>query len=414
MTDAIPDPSWSAPVPSPRGRDIAADALLALVVGAGAAVMDVAGRDHRPSSSAWWTLALVLPLVGRRRSPLLTVGLVGAGALVQWQWGPPVMGDVAVLIALYSLASNDRRRWLLAAVVVGAETGVVLAVTRWSPGDTVLPVLMLTGTVTAAWVAGIYARTRRDWRAALEERAETAERERDSRARVAVAAERVRIARELHDVVAHSLSVMITLNDAAATVDPAGPAHDLAEQASDVGRGALEEMRHLVHVLRGSATDDLDNSPQPTAGQLNDLASLVRSAGPSVELRTSGDLARVPASLQLAVYRIVQEGLTNVLKHGRNVSTVTVLATLGTDRIELEVINDGDAVTDGGPRVVTEGTRGLGLVGMRERAAVFGGTVRAGPQPRGGWRVAATLLMTDRAASPLRTAAPIVAARPGA
>ncbi len=393
--------------------------LVDLIVAAGlfgaVALTDTLGPDQHGTQALGWDLALVTPLVLRRALPEVAAALLGLVALAQWLWGPPLMGDIAVLVILYTLGARaadreDRRaRWALGVSVLVAQLGVVMAVTRWQPHGDVFALIMLTGTVTAAWGAGIYVRTRRAWIGSLRERAETAERERDRQAEMAVAAERARIAREMHDVIAHSLSVMITLNDAAVAVGAPGPARDTVEQASEVGRQALAEMQRLLGVLRreddtfdtgsanrGHGTSSIrDLTPAPGVEQLAELTAQGRSAGLDVELQTTGELTTLAPSIQLAAYRIVQESLTNVLKHGRNVEKVVVDLTRRTDRLEVSVTDDGHLrpSADSRPRLgnARGPSRGFGLVGMRERALVFGGAVTAGPLDKKGWQVRASL-----------------------
>jgi signal transduction histidine kinase len=259
-----------------------------------------------------------------------------------------------------------------------------MAVTRWAPASNrLLPGLLSTGTVTAAWMAGIYVRMRRAYLVSALQRAETAERERDSRAQVAVAAERARMAREMHDVIAHSLSVMITLNDAAAAVESPVQARDTITQASEVGRQALAEMHRMLGVLRNGEPAEL--APSPGADQLADLVSMVRSAGLSVELAVTGNLGTMAPTAQLALYRIVQESLTNILKHGRNVRHVVVQVIRQGPCVELQIDDDG---LPGGQ---VPGRAGHGVSGMAERASLFGGQVNAGPRDGAGWRVTARL-----------------------
>ena len=403
-------------------RRTIADVSLAIVLFVAVALMDVVGPDQRGTEALAWDLALVAPLVARRSYPQLAAAFIALVCLAQWYWGPPAMGDIAVLVMLYTLGTRTagtggrrERRALVVAVLI-AQLGVVMAVTRWQPHQIPSTLVTLTGTVTAAWGAGIYFRTRRAWVEALRERAETAERERDHLARMAVATERARIARELHDVVAHSLSVMITLNDAATAIGATGRVRDTVEQASEVGREALAEMHRLLNVLRDEDAPDPPNDPgaapaahhpHPTTAQLSDLAALVRSAGPRVELSTTGDLARLPPSMQLAAYRIVQESLTNVLKHARNVDRVNVDLTLRNDGLTISVTDDGQTVVPAGiasARVGRDGTPpGLGLLGMRERALVFGGNVQTGPHEDRGWRVSTTLKLPGVESDPHQT-----------
>ena len=363
-------------------RPLVTDVAAAAAVAAGTGLVDAFGSQ--PGGAVGWDLLLAAPLVIRRRWPACAAALIAAVCLTQWLANVRATGDVAFLVALYSLGAYERRRWILASAVVVAEVGVIMAVTRWGPpSNRLLPSLLSTGTVTAAWMAGIYVRMRRAYLASTLQRAETAERERDSRAQVAVAAERARMAREMHDIIAHSLSVMITLNDAAATVESSVEARDTITQASEVGRQALAEMHRMLGVLRNGEPDEL--APSPGVNQLADLASMVRSAGLSVELAITGDLSTMPPTAQLALYRIVQESLTNVLKHGRNVRHVLVRVTRQGPSVELQVDDDGQ------PTGQVTGRAGHGVSGMAERAGLFGGHVDAGPRDGAGWRVTARL-----------------------
>lgn len=338
-------------------------------------------------------VALCAPLALRRRYPNQVYGVIVAVALVQLVLGVRLAGDAALLVALYTVAvSRDRRSaWVAAGV---AEVGVVLATLRWAPGGSVIgSLLFLTGMVTAAVSLGISVGTRRAYLAALEDRAQRLERERDQQARIAAAAERARIARELHDVVAHSLAVMVTLADAAgfaADTDPERAA-EAVRQVSVTGREALSEMRRLVGVLRDDS-DAVERAPQPGLAQLDDLIAAVRAAGPPVDLVRSGEERGLPTGVEIAVYRIVQEALTNTLKHGREVHQVRVEVDCSADAVRVRVRDDGAAAgpaelgsTGHGP------VGGHGLVGMRERAALYGGDVQVGPDPGGGWTVAAML-----------------------
>jgi signal transduction histidine kinase len=177
---------------------------------------------------------------------------------------------------------------------------------------------------------------------------------------------------------------MITLNDAAAAVEGPGQARDAVLQASEVGRQALDEMHRMLNVLRDSEATSYQ--PQPDLAELPALVSMVRSAGLAVELTTTGNLATIPATAQLALYRIVQESLTNILKHGRNVERVTVAVTRRGSTVDICVHNDGSPAL-----APTNSPLGHGLSGMEERARLFGGHVLAGPQAAGGWMVQADL-----------------------
>lgn len=373
----------------PAVRPLLPDVLLAGGVALAAALVDLYGPDHRSALAPYWDVAVAAPLTLRRRAPGTAAALVAAICLATWLAGIVAIAAVpAVLIMLYSLGAWERRRWLLAAALVVAESGVIMAVTRWTPpGRQWLTALMATGTVTAALVIGLYVRTRRDYLASMIERAETAERDRDHQARIAVAEERTRMAREMHDVIAHSLAVMITLNDAAAATSPEGPVRETVTQAAEVGRQALGEMQRILGVLRGAGPADV--APLPGIEQLTDLISIARSAGLTVELAVSGEPGDLAPTAQLNVYRIVQESLTNVLKHGRNVRRVVVTLDHRKDRVRIQVTDDGEPRT-----AANAGTTGHGMVGMRERTALYQGEFHAGPTRSGGWEVTADLAVT--------------------
>lgn len=369
-----------------------ADCALAVGVAGLTVLFDFHGPDMRSTAALGWDVALAVPLVVRRRSPMAATAVIAALCLVQWSLDVRAIGDVAFLIALYTVGAHPRPPWLLPAAVVTAEIGVVLVVLRWANHSGFITGVLLTGTVTAAWLLGVYVRTRRAYLTSVIDRAETAERDRDSRAQVAVAAERARIAREMHDVIAHSLSIMITLNDAAGAVAADPQVRDTVRRAAEVGRQALGEMQLMLGVLHTEAAPEL--IPQPGAEQLSDLVATARSAGLSVHLTTTGDLAGLPATAQLAVYRIVQESLTNIVKHGRNVSRVTVTITQQPHQLAITVANDGDLVPTKPPA-----TSGHGLAGMRERAEIYSGSVHATPNRRGGWTVQATLKPVETTSS---------------
>jgi signal transduction histidine kinase len=220
----------------------------------------------------------------------------------------------------------------------------------------------------------------------LEDRAERLEREREDKARAAVAEERARIAREMHDVVAHNVSVMVVQAGAARRVlesDPV-PAKEALLTIEKTGRQTLQEMRRLLGVLRTSE-DGLALAPQPGLGEVGSLIDKLRQAGIPVELREEGDARQLPAGHDLVAYRVVQEGLTNVLKHAGNAS-VRVTVRFRGDTLELEVVDDGK-----GPPPDADRSGGHGLFGMRERLALYGGTLQTGPSENGGFALRAML-----------------------
>lgn len=325
-------------------------------------------------------------LVFRRRYPTSVFAVVAAAAFVQWLANislAPV--DLAVLVALYTVAAYGRDRWATVAAGSVAVGGVVLAVVRWH-GERAVGSMILPAAVTAVALAlGDDRRTRRAYFDGLEERAERLERERDALAAVAASAERARIARELHDVVAHSLSVMVAQADGATyalDTDPARAGRAMATVA-DTGRNALTEMRRLLGVLRPTATGG-DLTPQPGVHEIPELVAKVRGAGLPVNLVVDGPTAELPAGMELAAYRIVQEALTNTLKHSGPGATANVALHYDLHQLTVHVQDDGAGIrTPGGDAA------GQGLAGMRERATMYGGTFRAGRDVEGGFAVTA-------------------------
>jgi len=337
------------------------------------------------------SLALLLPLVWVRRA-LVTFGVVALISFGQWLAEVEVVpANLAVLVALWAVAYRGSFRWALTALLV-AELGVFLALVRWD-----MPTfgMFFSGSifVVTVWLAGLYAGIRLRYLEGLEERAERAELERDQRARMAAAAERARIARELHDVVAHSVSVMVVQADGAGCTIDADPeqARLAVRTISRTGREALAEMRRLVGVLREDAgAGATDYTPQPGLAQLEEL---VRGAGVPARLRILGTPGELPEGEQLAVYRIVQEALTNTLKHGGPGVRAWIELRYDGPELVVRVTDDGRGAT--APRA----SGGHGLVGMRERVAMYGGAVTAGPRTGGGFEVLATLpVPTVRAA----------------
>jgi signal transduction histidine kinase len=363
----------------------ALDALIvATIVGLGT----LRAPDSSHDLKAWlFTVALALPLSWRRRYPERVFAVIAVIALVQWALDVIAFGDSALLVALYTVAATRPLRTALAAGAV-LELGVVMAIVRWthdggSPED---GFVALSGLATAAAVLGVNVQHREALLGSLRERAARLEAERDQQGRLAAAAERSRIAREMHDIVAHNLSVMIALADGATYAVHESPeqAEIATRSASRIGREALTEMRRLLGVLRD---DDHagERAPQPGIGQVDQLVEQVRAAGLPTTLTVAGAPAgHVSDGLQLATYRIVQEALTNTLKHaGDGAEAVVELRWLGPG---LQIV-----VTNTGAPVPSPAAEGGGLRGMRERAAVYDGALDAGPLPGGGWRVEAQL-----------------------
>jgi signal transduction histidine kinase len=295
---------------------------------------------------------------------------------------------------MYSVAAWGSRR---AALLAGGVAVVVLVVVMGLPradADVVDAAFVSLG-LAGAWVLGDRARVQRALAAELQERAVRLERERASEARRAVAAERARIARELHDVVAHHVSMMVVQAEAgpvAVERDPARAAGAF-EAIAATGRQALAEMRRLLGVLRGDGDGDAAPSlaPQPGLAEVPSLVEQVGRAGLRVALVVEGPEAPLPAGVDLSAYRIVQEALTNAVKHGGS-GRAEVLVRYGEHELQLRIWDEGrPAGGDGPPPNRPDTAPGRGLLGMRERVALFGGELRAGPGPDGAFTVDARL-----------------------
>lgn len=342
-----------------------------------------------------WVAALTGPLILRRTFPRTVFAAVALVSCVQWiLLVPPIPANMAVLMGLYTVTAGFSFRWGLAAALV-AELGAGMA-TRYPPGaeDRRTTFLMLTVLVAGVYVLGLHMRTRRAYLRSVEERAARLERERDNEVKVAMAAERARIARELHDVVAHNVSVIVVQADGASyAIDTdVGRARQALDTISSTGRLALAEMRRLLGVLRED--DDAGAfAPQPGVAELADLVAQVRASGLAVTYEVDGVPAAMSEGRQLTVFRIVQEALTNALRHAGPRVNVSVRLRYAGDALEIRVEDDGR-----GAAAFDDG-RGHGLAGMRERVAVYGGGVRASPRPGGGFEVVATLPVREEAAA---------------
>ncbi|MFG2330238.1 sensor histidine kinase [Streptomyces sp. NPDC048604] len=337
----------------------------------------------------------------RRRMPERMLLLSIALGVVQLVFGlMPFFADFAMLVIIYTVAAHDGPRWASRLALAGGLSAATLAQLRWpaeGPGSTgahVFFTVIMTVPFALAWVLGDSLRTRRAYFAQLEERASRLETEREAQAKVAVAAERARIARELHDVVAHNVSVMVVQADGAAYVLDSSPdqARQALETIAGTGRQALAEMRRLLGVLRtGEHQEAGEYVPQPDVEQIEDLVEQVRQAGLTVDFRIEGSPRPLPSGVELTAYRIVQEALTNTRKHGGPEAGASVRLVYFDDGLGLLVEDDGRGATqemyeDGG----ADG-RGHGLIGMRERVGMVGGTLDAGPRPGGGFRISALL-----------------------
>jgi signal transduction histidine kinase len=371
-------------------RSVAFDVLVAVGV-AGLAGLGMVQLDT-PRATGWLGFAMAAALLVRRSRPLGSMAAISLAALPQvLLWGPdhdPLPYDVAVVIGMYSAVKYSRtlRGGVIAGLVVAV--GVVIEVARHGVTQNWwMLTLFYTGVCGGIWLMAYTMRQRGSYVASLEERAVSLEREREHLARIAVADERAAIARELHDVVAHSLAVMVVQADGgryAFDADP-GKSRQALATVAETGRAALEDMRRLVGVLRGSA-DEPQQRRRITLGELDALVDGARSAGLTVRVDNRLDPVDAPA-IELAVYRIVQEGLTNVLRHAGPQAQVDLVVRHAGDEIIIDLADDGQGSEGGGG----DGREGHGLTGMRERVAVHGGTFHVGPLPTGGWQVRATI-----------------------
>nr|WP_218885441.1 sensor histidine kinase [Kineococcus aurantiacus] len=370
-----------------RANGVLIDALLALAL---AAVTWLGSLTVTSGFLAGLVaLGMTLPLAVRRRFPEVSGGLVACFGLAQLALPVPSYGNVAVLASVYALAGYARPWASRGGLLLGLAGAVVCAV-RYFPsglGVVVLLSALIGFSVLASWSLGSLRRAQRQNETALVERARLLENERENESRLAATAERQRIAREVHDVVAHSLSVIIAQADGgryAATADPA-VAVQVLETISGTGRQALADMRNLLGVLRQGPGDE--RAPQPDAGRIGDLVEQVRASGLEVDAEVSGRARPLPPAIGLAAYRIVQESLTNVLKHAGPRARAQVLVRWDPDALRLSVEDDGR----GAASMVEPSPGGQGLVGMAERARLHGGSVTTGPRPGGGFSVRATL-----------------------
>ena len=350
---------------------------------------------HRaPGVAALVVLALVVaPLVVRRIWPIPVFGWILATQIPAILWDRHLIAVPALLIALYTVARLQSRRDALACAGV-LELALLTGLLLFAGGGWWTNAIFLSGMIAAALGLGLYTGTRRAYLAELRDRADRLERERDQQAALAVAAERARIAREMHDIVAHHLTVMITLSEAAIAASASSPerANDVMRSVADTGRRALADTRRLLGVLRQRPGQDTGQEPAGTLEPVPDLTQLdrlieqVRSAGLDTTLEIQGQAPDVPAGVQLTVYRLVQEALTNTLKHGGAGARASVRLRYLPGELLVDIDDDGA----GAAAPATAGVGG-GLLGMRERVHAYGGDVRAGPRQPGGWQVSARL-----------------------
>lgn len=333
-------------------------------------------------------------LLLRRRHPWLLIVVAWIACLVVYPLGSTDM--LPMLLALYALAvyRSPRSAWLgFAGSVVIVTVSMYVAASAHPDGivapfgtDAPASATQFVIAMLIATLIGITVGNRRRYTDALIARAHDLARERDQQTQLAAAAERARIAREMHDIVSHGLTVMITLAEGSAATAERDPvrAADAMRNVSEAGREALGEMRRMLGVLNQAAEDDAGRSPQPDVAAIPDLVDGFREAGLPVSLTTVGALVVGPA-LELAVFRVVQEGLTNVLRHAHAPRRVDVRIEHRDPTVDITIDDDAE----GSPSRMNGA--GRGLAGLRERVALYGGTLEAGPRPERGWRLHAVL-----------------------
>ncbi|MFC8491480.1 sensor histidine kinase [Streptomyces sp. NPDC057235] len=365
-----------------------------------ASLVDAAGgwRNTAPDPTlpAWFVtalgLALTVPLYWRRRHPVAALAAMAGAALVSDASGAFLQASYLQLLPVFHIALLRPPRallWALALLLPPLVTGAV----RFAPGSwdqRVVPALWAYALVA---LLGVTVRSRRDYTAGLVDRARRLETERDQEVRLAAAAERARIAREMHDIIGHNLSVITGLADGGRYAAAKNP--ERAAQALDAigttSREALADLRRLLGILRDDEQEAV-RDPQPTLADLDALLTGVREAGLPVlcDTRAEPPARALSPGVQLTVYRVVQEALTNTLRHAGPEARATVLLAYAAGEVRVEVTDTGTGAAR------APGGRGQGLTGMRERAALYDGTLDCGPLPAGGWAV--------RLRIPLRTA----------
>ncbi len=362
---------------------------LLIVIAAVAAVVEVLLRRDDPDASrtapviaALAALLLVLPLLARRRSPFLALTwlwlLAAALSFLDDRLVVSTTGIyVAGLVSAFLIGSlRDERQGRIGLVILAGSAAIVALN---DPAHSLSEVVLIPATFALAWLGGLAQHERELQALEAEERARLAEREREVAARIAIAEERTRIARELHDIVAHAVSVMVLQVGAVRHKLPAAPPEDreALQRVEQTGRTALAEMRRLLGAMRDDG-EDAARVPQRGLGDLDGLLDEVGRAGLPVQLHVEGEPHPLPDALDVSAYRIVQEGLTNALKHA-HAGQAEVTVGYGADELRIEVRDDGGGATP------NANGHGHGLVGVRERVKIYGGEMTAGPVRGGGF-----------------------------
>jgi signal transduction histidine kinase len=381
------------PADRPRSRWVFDVLVFVVALGSGFPSLFEDG-GHPPAIAYPAVFVVLLPVVMRRIYPVPVFVWLLAMSVASSVLFDTVVAGFSLLIALFTIAAIRSRQTALTAVAFLEVLAVTQAIKEGGGGDGPGPwgaSLLATGLVGAALGLGLYLGTRRAYLAELRERAIRMEHERDQQGALAAAAERGRISREMHDIVAHHLSVMIALSDGAIAATATSPEKgiEVMRTVSATGRRALADTRRLLGVLR-ETNDDQTLAPQPDLAEVDALIAQVRAAGLATSFEVHGSVPDVPTGIQLTVYRLVQEALTNTLKHGGKEARASVKLRYSPG--ELQVIVDDDGAGTSAPVAVGMGS---GLRGMQERVNAYGGAVQSGPREPGGWRVTARLPLDD-------------------
>ncbi|WP_327355085.1 sensor histidine kinase [Streptomyces sp. NBC_01304] len=333
-----------------------------------------------PALTLCMALGLSLPLLWRRRTPMAVLAVMSAVALVNSLTGTMLQASLLTLFVLFNVALRRplKTLWWASALVFLPYAASSIRDPAGAWDRDLVPALWYIALVA---LLGIAVRTRRDYTSSLMDRARQLEVERDQQAQLAAAAERTRIAREMHDIIGHNLSVITGLADGGAYAAKKNPerAGQALHAISTTSREALAELRRLLGVLRDDESGSAELAPQPGYADLNTLVDGVRSAGLPIRTDITGNPETYPEGLHLTVYRVVQEALTNILKHAGPGAQATVEVLYAPDGVRATVTDTGHPAANA--------PEGRGITGMRERTALYEGTLEAGPMPTGGWQV---------------------------
>lgn len=375
-------------------------ALLILTVGVASLLIDRAVHDTiAPARTSPLVLATIvgqaLPLLWRRRAPTVVLAVVLACCLLQWSQSTVLRSSLSLLIALYSLArygSIKRLPW----AALGTAAGLAFAALRIEPfkQQQLTSLFVLYSVATAATATALVARVRLAQLSVVADRRARLAAEREQRERLATLTERARVSREMHDIIGHNLAVITGLADGAAAAADAERSAEVLRIIAATSRQALSELRRTLGAMRETAQpgegEAADLAPQPSVADLAALLERTRAAGPRISYRTAGNHDAMAPGVQLTVYRIIQEALTNSLKYAGPDTRVQVgLRVTEAEQVEVSVRDSGPAEQQKFPKAQSH--TGLGLLGIAERASLAGGIAEAGPTHDGGWLVRAVL-----------------------